>query len=87
MPTRTSTAPRLIRSEGAQADAVRDASAAIRLKAGRPEYYQVRATAQLGIGAFAGAVADANRVIELDPTGPNTYMAYDSRGVAKVYMG
>jgi tetratricopeptide (TPR) repeat protein len=68
------------------ADALRDVNAAIALNAQRAEYYQVRADARLAVGDYRGAMADSDRTIALAPRRAEVYMAYVSRGIAKVSL-
>jgi Tfp pilus assembly protein PilF len=77
------TANMLIARPGA---ALADAVAAIRLKPGRSEYHLVSANARIALHDYRGAIDEANKVIALEPPADQLYMAYESRGIASVFL-
>lgn len=66
--------------------ALADSSKAIELSPGESKYYQIRADLHLAAGDYQGTISDSSRRIALNPRGPDTYMAWSSRGVARMFL-
>jgi protein O-mannosyl-transferase len=67
--------------------ALADVTKAIALRPGRSEYHQVSASARLALRDYRGAIGESDRAIALNPRGDDLYMAYESRGIAAVFLG